>query len=107
MRPGGEADVEVEQLLLELPHPVVGGRDRGHRGGRRRRVLERLEGELRPHPEAAVRPEVRQDLHLRQPLVLVAVVAGGGDRVPRRGRHGRRRGGQRGNLLSAESLKSR
>ena len=97
MRPGGEADIEVEQLLLELPHPMVGGRDRGHRGGGRRRVLERLEGELRAHPEAAVGPEVRQDLHLRQPLVLFAVVAGG-DRVQRGGRQRRRGGGQRGDL---------
>ena len=59
MRPAGQTDVEVEQLLL-LQHPVL----RHGRGRRRCVVLERLEGELGAHPQPAVRPEVRQDLNL-------------------------------------------
>ena len=66
VRAAGETDVEVEQLLLLRHHPVVAPRRHAGRGGGGRRVLERLEGELRAHPQPTVRTEVRQNLNLEE-----------------------------------------
>ena len=63
MRPAGQADVEVEQLLLLHHHSVFACR---HGRGSGRRVLERLEGELRAHPQPPVGTEVRQNLNLEE-----------------------------------------